>query len=156
MAETLDVVLRYTFLMNQEFVIVAVLPESFYRQLIQLRKKFDRWSTEPLPPHITLIRPLRALPEAMRRRTASLEYSFRIVFQDRQAFRNPDASVVWLDPGPEEPRRVADSKLIIRNGKTLIMDAICRGKIISTTSRSPTIFWMMNLQRSGRISIGKT
>lgn len=87
---------------------VAVLPEPFCRQLVQLRKQYDQWSINSLPPHITMIRPLRALPETLRRRNASLEYPFRIVFQDWQAFRNPDANVVWLDPGQEEPRRVAE------------------------------------------------
>ena len=54
-----------------------------------------------------MIRPLRVLPEAMRKRAASLEYPFGIKFQDWQAFRNPDANVVWIDPGQNEPRRVA-------------------------------------------------
>ena len=95
--------------MNQEFIIVAVLPEPFRTELAQLRQTYDRWTTNALPPHITIVRPLRALPAKLQQRLSSLRYPFRITFQDWQAFRNPGAYVIWVDPGQEEARRVAQA-----------------------------------------------
>lgn len=93
--------------MAQEYVIIAILPEPFRTQLMQLRKAYDRWTTNALPPHITIIRPLRALPATLQQSVSSLNYPFHITFQDWQAFHNPGAHVIWIDPGQEEPRRVA-------------------------------------------------
>lgn len=85
---------------------VAVLPEPFATQIGALRRRHDRWSKSWLPPHITIIRPLKALPVTMYQRAASLRYPFHVSLHGWQTFHNPNDHVVWLDPGQDEPCRV--------------------------------------------------
>ena len=95
--------------MNQEFVIVAVLPEPFARRVKSWHQQFDRWSKSWLPLHVTIIRPLRALSDQLRHQAASLVYPLHITWQGWQTFHNPNANVIWLDPGQDEPRLVTQS-----------------------------------------------
>lgn len=92
--------------MDHEFLIVALVPEPLCSVVETLRRRYDRWSSQPLPPHITMIRPLRSVPERLRQRASQLDYPFTITLQGWYGFRNPGQNVVWLDPGQDEPCRV--------------------------------------------------
>lgn len=93
--------------MNQEFVIIAELPEPLRSKLESLRQQHDRWSTSWLPSHITMAKPTRDLPAKLLAKAADLRYPFRVTLGDWQAFKNPGANVIWLDPGQDEPTKVA-------------------------------------------------
>ncbi len=93
--------------MGYEYVIIAVLPEPFQTQLVQLRKKYDRWTKSTLPSHITIIPPFRALPGAIKKHIFTTRYTLNITFQGWQSFHHLEHSVLWLDPGQEELRSVS-------------------------------------------------
>lgn len=91
-----------------EYIVVALIPEPWCSAIVALRKKYDRWTTTDLPPHITIVRPLHDLPSVLRAKAGSLRYPFQVTFGPWNTFGNPDNNVVWIDPGQAEPRRVAD------------------------------------------------
>lgn len=92
--------------MNDEFLIVAELPEPWRSRIAGWRRRYDRWSNSWLPPHVTIIRPLKHWPTALRAQAGDLHYPFTVTFQGWSIFRRPNANVIWLDPGQREPARV--------------------------------------------------
>lgn len=103
--------------MHREYLIVAMVPEPLASVITDLRQRYDRWSERPLPPHITIIRPLHSVPDRLLEQADRLDYPFTVTLQGWYGFRNPEQHVVWLDPGQGEPRRVAE--MLYRGHPTL-------------------------------------
>lgn len=90
----------------QRYTIIAKIPEPWATQLNDLRKQFDRWSRQWLPPHITIIPPFETdLPVSSLRAVSDLEIPIDINFKGWGSYRHPGFNVIWLDPGTDSPAK---------------------------------------------------
>lgn len=99
--------------MRQRYIIVAVLPEPWAKEFDSLRRKYDRWSKQWLPPHVTIIPPFEVAGNEDRLRSIeSLTVDLAIEFQGWGHFTHANANVIWHNPGQPRPSDVR--KLILR------------------------------------------
>jgi len=84
------------------YVINALIPDPLAEPLDMMRKRLDRWSTQWLPPHITIIPPFNAdLTDGQRHQIVSHPFPFELSLTSVGRFRHSRTGVVWY--GVEAP-----------------------------------------------------
>lgn len=88
------------------YVVVGLVPPPWATWLEGLRR-YDFWTRHWLPPHVTIIRPFYAelTPDAIRT-MSNWPIEMPIRMGPWRSFKQPNANVVWVDPGQDGPRTV--------------------------------------------------
>lgn len=85
---------------GDRFVIVALVPEPWATDVNNLRREYDQWSRQWLPPHITIVPPFSGeLGEHTIRDLEAFEANIPVNLQGWGAFHHERSNVLWLEAG---------------------------------------------------------
>ncbi|MBI2984327.1 MAG: 2'-5' RNA ligase family protein [Candidatus Kerfeldbacteria bacterium] len=82
------------------YTIAALVPDPWAAEIHALRRQFDRWSRQWLPPHLTIVPPVSAdisLPMVVEIETFPADIA--VNWQGWGAFHHERSNVIWLHAG---------------------------------------------------------
>lgn len=85
---------------QQRFTIAALIPDPWAKDIQDLRRQYDKWSRQWLPPHITIAPPFNAeLSAGTIADIENIDANIAVNFQGWGKFSHERSNVLWLETG---------------------------------------------------------